>query len=77
MSGALSAGRSVVYSSPSLSPAEWRTLRDALGDVELVRLLDAGHDHPPFAMALSLDGQMSASVLSATIRAVLRLEKAR
>lgn len=77
MSGALSAGRSVVYSSPSLSPAEWRTLRESLRHVELVRLSSTGDDQPPLAMALTLDGEMSPNVLSATIRAVLRLEKAR
>lgn len=76
MSAALSAGRSVVYSCPSLSPPEWRTLRDSVRHVELVRLSRTGEDAPPLAMALTLDGEMSPSVLSATIRAVLRLEKA-
>jgi gluconate kinase len=77
MSGALSAGRSVVYSCPALSAVEWRTLRESLRHVELVRLQGAGDDQPPLATALTLDGQMSPSVLAATIRAVLRLEKAR
>jgi hypothetical protein len=73
MSGALSAGRSVVYSCPSLSPAAWRRLRESLREVQLVRLSKTGEDQPPLAMALTLDGEMSPSVLSATIRAVLRL----
>jgi gluconate kinase len=77
MSSALSAGRSVVYSCPSLSPTEWRQLRDSLRHVELVRLQGAGEEQTPLAMALTLDGQMSAPVLAATVRAVLRLEKAR
>lgn len=76
MSSALSAGRSVVYSCPSLSPSEWRMLRETLRNVELVRLSATGHNQPPLAMALTLDGEMSPGVLSATIRAVLRLEKA-
>lgn len=76
ISGALEAGRSVVYSCPSLSPGEWRVLRDSLRQVELVRLQGAGEDQAPHAKALTLDGEMSPSVLSATIRAVLRLEKA-
>jgi hypothetical protein len=76
MSAALSAKRSVVYSCPMLSDVEWRTLRGTLRRVELVRLVDKGEEQPPLATALTLDGHMNASVLSATIRAVLRLEKA-
>ncbi|HWE28603.1 MAG TPA: hypothetical protein VHB97_11405, partial [Polyangia bacterium] len=58
------------------SAVEWRTLRESLRQVELVRLLEPGDEQPPLATALTLDGHMSASVLSATIRAVLRLDKA-
>jgi hypothetical protein len=76
MSGALSAGRSVVYSCPRLSANEWRTLRETLRRVELVRLIEPGDELPPLSTALTLDGHMHASVLSATIRAVLRLERA-
>ena len=74
MAGSIEAGRAVVYSCPSLSPTECRSLRDSLRSVEIVRLLDHGDTQPPLAAALTLDGQMSPSVLAATIRAVLRLD---
>jgi len=74
MAGSLEAGRAVIYSGPSLSPAECRTLREALRRVEIVRLLDAGDAQPPMTAALTLDGQMSPGVLAATVRAVLRLD---
>ena len=73
MSGAISAGRSVVYAGPLLSPRECRLLRESLREIELVRLTDGAWQQPPIAAALTLDGTMSPSVLASTICAVLRL----
>ena len=73
MAGSLAAGRDVVYSGPQLSALECRHLRDSLRAVELVRLSNDGETPAPLAAALTLDGAMSAGVLAATIRAVLRL----
>ena len=76
MSASQSAGRSVVYSTPSFSAADCSRLRTGAG-VELVRLKEPADTHEPVPATLTLDALMPVDALVPTIVSVLKLDDAR
>jgi hypothetical protein len=70
----VAANRSAIFSGPPLSRVECQALREAIRGIELVSLLDAAEKQRSIPSVLTLDGEMSANVLAATIQAILRLE---